>query len=391
MPPEIFDQTHGTLGVHVSPSSHSDVLGSFILTEREENVPYTTLANRGMQGEIEYLQRAHTVNTVAGLGSYRIDQRLQLGFPFELPFERSIPHSQIAQPTAFGYAYLELPETLLWTVGLGIDNYAAENLHRLEFNPKLGLQWDINNRLRMRLAVFRTTKPPLVSDRTIQPTQVSGFNQLQDAPTEPFRANFGAGLDVKITDTLFAGLEISGRWLREPVFLLDEGRYMLEDRHERLFRSYLDWTRSRNGPSPPKWKFEHVRQQSQCGCRLADFVETMSLPLSVRWFSPMGLFAGLTATFVHQDVSRKGAFAEEGRDSFTTVDMAVGYRFADRRGVVSLEVRNLFDAALRYQDDSFREFTNEPSVGPYIPQRSLIARLTVKFSIVYRSRARNCT
>ena len=84
-----LDQDTARLGLRVSLSPHSDVLGSFIFTEREENVPDMAFSNRGMQGEVEYLQRARGVNMVAGLGAYRIDQRLELAFPFENPFPRS--------------------------------------------------------------------------------------------------------------------------------------------------------------------------------------------------------------------------------------------------------------------------------------------------------------
>ncbi len=374
-----LDQDTVRLGGRVSPSPYSDVLGSFILTEREENVPYTALGNRGMQGEIEYLQRSPTIKTVAGLGAYRIDQQLQIAFPFDLPFENPIPHSEITQHTAFGYAYFELPKRLLWTLGIAIDDYAAQDLHQLTISPKLGLQWDVNDDLRLRLAAFRATRPALVANRTIYPTQVAGFHELQDDPDGTVAWSFGAALDAKITDTLFAGLEISGRRLREPVFLLDDGGYVVEDRNERLFRSYLNWAPFVEWAVAAGVEFDTYDSGPSSVVDLPTDLKTLSLPLSVRWFSPVGLFAGLTTTFVHQAVDREGAFAEEGRDSFILMDVAVGYRFPKRRGLITLEAKNLLDSGFRYQDDSFREFTNEPSVGPYIPERSSIGRLTVNF------------
>jgi outer membrane receptor protein involved in Fe transport len=296
-----------------------------------------------------------------------------------VPFENPIPHSEITQHTAFGYAYFELPKRLLWTLGLAIDDYAAQDLHQLTISPKLGLQWDLHDHLRLRLAAFRETRPALVANRTIRPTQVAGFNELQDDPDGTVGWSFGAALDAKITDTLFAGLEISGRRLREPVFLLGDGRYSLEDRNERLLRSYLDWTPFSEWAVAAEVEFDTYDSRPSAVVDLPTEVETLSVPLSVRWFSPVGLFAGLTTTFVHQTVDRQGGFAEEGRDNFALIDVAAGYRFPNRRGLVSLEVRNLLDSDFRYQDDSFREFTNEPSVGPYIPERSLIGRLTVNF------------
>ena len=49
-------------------------------------------------------------------------------------------------------------------------------------NPKFGVQWNITDDLVLRGAVFRTVKPALVNNQTLEPTQVAGFNQLFDDP-----------------------------------------------------------------------------------------------------------------------------------------------------------------------------------------------------------------
>ena len=69
----------------------------------------------------------------------------------------------------------------------------------------------------------------------------------------------------------------------------------------------------------------------------------------------------------------------EGSDSFITVDAAIGYRLPNRRGIFSLQVTNLFDEEFKYQDDNFREFRDEPSSGPYIPDRAILARVSLQF------------
>ena len=60
------------------------------------------------------------------------------------------------------------------------------------------------------------------------------------------------------------------------------------------------------------------------------------------------------------------------------VDAGLGFRFPNRWGIASLQVRNLFDEDFNYQDDSFREFSDEPSVGPYFPERTVLARVTFR-------------
>ena len=100
-----------------------------------------------------------------------------------------------------------------------------------------------------------------------------------------------------------------------------------------------------------------------------------------RYFSPVGWFFGITATWVDQTVERADSnpFASEGDEQFTVLDFGLGYRFPKRYGIVSLEVRNATDEQFNYQDDSYREFRDEPSTGPYIPETTGLLRATVSF------------
>ncbi|MFO1068754.1 MAG: TonB-dependent receptor [Geminicoccaceae bacterium] len=109
---------------------------------------------------------------------------------------------------------------------------------------------------------------------------------------------------------------------------------------------------------------------------------TYSVPVGFNVFLPNGLFAGLTTTFVHQKVERSSGNVldiGEGDDSFALVDFQVGYRLPERFGVLSLAVNNLFDQSFKYQDNSFREFNDSVSVSPYVPERQVMARLTLNW------------
>jgi hypothetical protein len=111
-------------------------------------------------------------------------------------------------------------------------------------------------------------------------------------------------------------------------------------------------------------------------------LETFSVPLGIRYFHPSGVFAGFTTTYVNQHVRRTpGNFFgfAEGRDDFFLLDAAVGYRLPNRLGIVSLQVSNLLDEEFSYQDDSFREFQDRPSIGPYIPDRQILGRITLNW------------
>jgi hypothetical protein len=78
-----------------------------------------------------------------------------------------------------------------------------------QLSPKLGLVWSPNERLTFRAALFRTLNRSLVEGKTVEPTQIAGFNQLYDDPfgTEAIRG--GLGVDYRFGRDLFGGVEIS--------------------------------------------------------------------------------------------------------------------------------------------------------------------------------------
>ena len=107
-------------------------------------------------------------------------------------------------------------------------------------------------------------------------------------------------------------------------------------------------------------------------------MRTWLFPLTARWFHPNGLFAEASATFLYQDVSRgDDATFADGDDSTWLLGGAVGWRLPERRGLVALQVANLLDADLNYQDDNFR--TNEDFTAPFIPERTVLLRLNLNF------------
>ena len=49
-----------------------------------------------------------------------------------------------------------------------------------QFNPKVGMTWSLQSGTTLRGAWFRTLKRTLITDQTLEPTQVAGFNQFFD-------------------------------------------------------------------------------------------------------------------------------------------------------------------------------------------------------------------
>jgi outer membrane receptor protein involved in Fe transport len=102
------------------------------------------------------------------------------------------------------------------------------------------------------------------------------------------------------------------------------------------------------------------------------------MPLALRYFDPRGIFAHLGATYVRQDIAFPNPDADR-RNHFVVVDAAVGYRLPKRQGVVSLEVKNLFDKQFAFQDLEFLASDSFRTTRPFIPQRTILLRVTLNW------------
>ena len=164
---------------------------------------------------------------------------------------------------------------------------------------------------------------------------------------------------------------------------------VLEDRDEDINRIYFNWTPTKTvvvaaGAIYDRYKAEPTDTTLFDG--LPERVKTISVPLSISYFSPSGWYGGVTVTSVDQEVVRNvdptataSVPRASGEDDFEVIDLSLGYRLPKRLGSVSLVVQNAADEEFMYQDDSYREFRDEPSTGPYFPERTAFVRLNLVF------------
>ncbi len=390
-----LEQETARVGLRYSPTPNSDVLVSLIYNDREErthevefNPLFVTdvitdvlLDEEGYQGEAQYLYRGDRFKLVAGAGISDVDGVLDtsidfVAFPPPAVFSEDRPTEHTR-----GYIYTSLnyPDSVTWTVGASYDNYEQVEVEVEELNPKAGIQWRITENVQLRGVYAQTVKPALVNNRTIEPTQVAGFNQFFDDINATLSRHYGVGLDVALTDSLNIGAETSWRELEEPV-LDGFGGVVYEDRDETVHGVHIYWTPVPQLALSGEFVFDRFESVTSLDVDVPLEVTTMRVPLSVRYFHQSGFFAGVGATYVDQEVTRQPVSTlVAGEDSFVVVDAWLGWRLAHRRGMISVSAQNLFDEQFNYQDDSYREFGDEPTVGPYIPERTILGRLTLNF------------
>ena len=393
-----IDQDSARLGLRYSPTLNSDLLFSFIygtLDERQEDsapVPEGLLAaeadssDDGYQIDGQYLFRLERFNLIAGAafadtsGDFSAVQTLD-GVPvFEFPpqeFDTTHVHP-------YAYGSVNFPDPVTWTLGLSYDDFESGDIEIHAVNPKFGAQWNITDDLLLRGAVMRMVKPAVINNRTLEPTQVAGFNQLFDDAPGDESLRWGVGLDWSLTSSVFVGVEATWRDLDLAGLSAEEGQVTF-DADEQTHRAYVNWTPLPElalGAELVYDRFEADRSPLTTEFPIPEDVETISVPLTARYFHRSGFFAGIGATFVYQEVVRSpdNLFGlTGGDDSFFVVDASAGYRLPNRLGIASVQVSNLLDEDFQFQDDSYREFQDRPSIGPYIPDLQVVGRISLNF------------
>jgi tetratricopeptide (TPR) repeat protein len=324
--------------------------------------------------ELQHLWRTQYLNLTSGLGYFNVDGEIQsrigfLGDVTELP---DIP-TEFDHVNLYAYAYLNFLKNVTVTVGASFDHLSGDlpGDGDDQFNPKFGITWNPFPNTTVRATVFRTLKRTLITDQTLEPTQVAGFNQFFDDInlTEAWR--YGGAIDQKFGRDIYAGVEFSRRDLTVP--FIDMNSVTQEvSWDETLGRVYLFWT-----PHPwlalkTQYVFERFERDDELTLGFKD-LETHRVPLGIRFFHPSGLGASLTATFWHQ-VGRFEELAapvfQSGSDDFWLFDMAINYRLPKRYGFITVGATNLFDERFRYFEVDF----DNPTIQP---DRMVFARLTL--------------
>jgi tetratricopeptide (TPR) repeat protein len=401
-----FEDHVARVGLRWSPAPHSDVLLSYIHKKREtvqnsiiEIAPGTFLGlNLPLveqdtdQFEGQYIFKRERVNVVAGGGKTQIDSHLIQeitinGGLVAGPFE-SRPEAE--DKRGYVYANINFPDPVTWTFGVNYTKYEDQTFGAnavKETDPKAGVQWSVLPGLLFRAAYIETVKPVLVTNQTLEPTQIAGFNQFFDDANGTESRYYGAAIDWQVLPTLAVGVEATHRDIAEPFVF---PTLVIDDANDNNYRGYAYWTPTnriavRVAYTSDKWKRESEAFSIASDSQFPVKMDTITVPLNVTYFHPSGFFAGAGVTYVDQEVRKYdrpavlGPPFPQGKEQFTTVDLGVGYRFPRRRGIASLEVRNLFDEDFVFQDDSFRVRRDEPTVSPYIPSRTIMGRITLNF------------
>jgi len=272
--------------------------------------------------------------------------------------------SKEAARNANGYLYasIDVNSELTLDLGASYDDYSDAGIEKEQFNPKFGLTWQVGPKTTFRAAGFRTLKRPLISSQTIEPTQVAGFNQFFDGTDGERAERYGIALDHRFSKTLFSGVELSYRRRKNSnrtILGWDETL-----REEERARTYLYLTPIKHTALSLEYFYERFHHSQTIDT-------THRFPLSLSYFHPSGLSGSLAPTFVRQYGQFDANFGNR-RERFWNVDFSLDYHLPQRRGQISLDVRNLLD-------DEFAYKPNDDNLPLFMGDRTISLRVSLDF------------
>ena len=372
------------VGGRHSFAPNSILLGSFVYQNahsraKSDDFPFpdfsvnVKIPEHAYTGEIQHLYRGRIFNIRSGLGFVDVNAKIEttVGSPPPDPPFRLVESDDIQHANVYAYADINILKNLTTTIGASYDSVSGDS-DKDQVNPKLGVTWNPLPTTTLRAAVFRVLKRTLVTNQTIEPTQVAGFNQFFDDAnlTEAWRA--GGGIDHKFTSSIFGGLEFSSRRLDVPAFDLLGSRIEAKWK-EYLARNYLFWTPQPWLAARVEYAFERQDRDSRFSA-LARKLKTHRVPLGISFFHPSGFGTSLTATYWNQRGNFEGfldpTIVRSGKDDFWTIDAAMNFRLSKRHGFITVGVSNLTDQKFKY----FEVDINNPRL---MPKRMAFFRITL--------------
>jgi len=384
--PELFSPNNRTkekaksirLGLRHSFSPRSNVIATVIFknadAKLENHLSGFEIRNEedGYMTEIQHLFSLERFNLISGFGYFHADRKDTYTF---LPFPPQLEKDVLSQMNFYLYSQINFPDNFTWALGASTDFYKGI-LDKDRLNPKLGITWNPIPSTTLRAALTRVLGKTMISDQTIEPTQVAGFNQFFNDFEAVESWRFGAAIDHKFSQNLFGGIEFSSRDLETPfigpTLVVDETKW-----RESLGRAYLYLTPCNWLSASVEYQGERFERNLECtGYELIHTLRTHKLPLALNLYSPSGITAKLKATYINQkgkfDPNPLSFITEEGSDSFWVVDLFTSYRLPNRLGLVSVEIKNSFDERFKFQSID----TDNIDI---VPERLFLAKITLSF------------
>jgi tetratricopeptide (TPR) repeat protein len=336
----------------------------------------------GYSGEAQYLYRAEKFKLTTGGSYYDVDGSVYTRFelspiiappPYNI-FEDTLDTS-LKQYTAYAYGYFTPVDQFTAILGVSGDflNGSTQEIDdETQYNPKFGFTWRPAKGTTIRAAGFKTLRGSLISDQTLEPTNIAGFNQFYDDIIGTSAWRYGGAIDQKFSEMFYGGVEYTQRDLDVPFINFDAGTVEYDNQTENVGRAYVFVTAHKN----LALRFEYMREKLETdgSTDLPTSLTTDRFPVGLSYYLANGLGANLTGTYFDQkgDFVRINGMPISASDTFWTLDLAFSYRLPKRYGILTVGATNLLDEEFQFFDLD----TRNPSI---LPTRRIYGRVTLSF------------
>jgi tetratricopeptide (TPR) repeat protein len=323
------------LGLRHAFTARSDIIASVMYRSAEFDTHFfpgfdLTTEEDGYLAEAQHLFHSERFHLTGGVGHFSADRK---DVTSVAPSPPAIAETDIHHTNLYAYSHINYLEHVTLTVGGSVDLFEGGTVDRRQFNPKFGLTWSPLTATTLRAAVFRAVKRTLISNQTLEPTQVAGFNQFFDDAEGTASWRYGIGIDQKFSATVFGGAEFSRREMEVPFLTVGPAGVLeaqRDDWRESLLRSYLYWTPHAWLAVSAEYQYERLTRKALGGPDAVTSLRTHRLSPALNLFHPLGFIGRLKPTYVDQE----GEFGNPvigipvvpGDDRFWDVDAIIGYR-----------------------------------------------------------------
>ena len=382
---QVLNQDSVRFGLYLAPTTQQRYLVSIMANDFESGLKQGSRSENkqhsGMQSEIQHIFSAKQLTTTFGVGYLRSNAEttdiIDLS-PFF--FEKIITERDIEQKNTYFYAQIINEKRDILTFGFSYDDVNEKNgVNRKQINPKLGLQLMPNENTTLRMAVFKTLARKILSNQTIEPTQVAGFNQLFEDNLGTNAIRYGVAADHQISPHLFVGAELTGRSL--TTLVNKSGVLIPEEQNERSHRMYLNFMPQPTLAVGVSYHFEDFSRKSIAGEANADipaFLNSQSLPFELNYSHPSGFSSNITTTYVNQQIQHATVTGfDKAEDHFWVTDASFAYLLPKRRGKIEFALNNMFNKTFQFQSTNF--ISNEKRQSPFNPERAYYLTVDLQF------------
>lgn len=360
----------------------------------------TTISGPQLEGQ--FVHRVGRYGWIAGAG----------GFAGTLDAKSTASNTSLSGDELFGNAYGYLKVSGLGPVelvgGLSVESVDAPvglitpqdanilptdvRFQDTQVSPKFGLTASYKSGLTLRAAVFSRLAPSIGRLQTLEPTQVSGFNQFYEDPGGTKSWNYGVGFDQQFLGKIFFG----GSWLIRDLDVPEAActnpdpfsgcagaghpadQLVIRHSDGNLASAYFNVLIGSYVAGSINWDLDQrsfdTTSVSPIGL-FQNYMKTERYRPQVRVFLPIGFFASVGGTYRTQRIDQYDDLTTQvvvtERPKFWTMDAAIGWRLPERLGFVTLEGTNLTDREFDVYEQTLQE--------QVIPARRVVLRADFQF------------